>query len=427
MRDADGNRLEPIQPAFLPGAPVELQRLDIPDSLAADIMLRRLYLKGQGDLQSLSQSLKLAFPLMSALFQKLRQQQLFEVIGMVGNNYSFTLTDAGRDLAEKRLKISNYIGPAPVSLQSYYVAVKAQPPVVRVNRHLLRQVLSDLVLTERFLDHLGPAIMSQTSLFLYGPTGNGKTSIATRLPRIYDDVIVIPYAIEVDGQIILVYDPTVHERVEEVPTGLDPRWVPCRRPCITVGGELDLGMLELRRDELTGTYVAPPQMKANNGIFFIDDFGHQIISPEHLLNRWIVPLDRRVDYLTLSHGVKFQIPFELMVVFATNLDPGKLGDDAFLRRIRNKVHVESIEAPEFDKVFRRILQERNLSCDPEIFEYLRKLCIAHSGRKDLRACYPLDLLDTVVSISAYEGRPVEINKNTLQRAAALYFSKTPRP
>ena len=427
MIDADGNRLESIQPAFLPGAPIELQRLDIPDSLAADIMLRRLYLKGQGDLQSLSQSLKLAFPLMSALFQKLRQQQLFEVIGMVGNNYSFTLTDAGRDLAEKRLIISNYIGPAPVSLQSYYTAVKAQPPVVRVNRRLLRQVLSDLVLTERFLDHLGPAIMSQTSLFLYGPTGNGKTSIATRLPRIYDDVIVIPYAIEVDGQIILVYDPTVHERVEEVPTGLDPRWVPCRRPCITVGGELDLGMLELRRDELTGTYVAPPQMKANNGIFFIDDFGHQIMSPEHLLNRWIVPLDRRVDYLTLSHGVKFQIPFELMVVFATNLDPGKLGDDAFLRRIRNKVHVESIEAPEFDKVFRRILQERNLACDPEIIEYLRKLCISHSGRKDLRACYPLDLLDTVVSISAYEGRPVEINKNTLQRAAALYFSKTPRP
>ncbi len=427
MKDADGNRLESIQPAFLPEAPIELQRLDIPDSLAADIMLRRLYMKGQGDLQSLSQSLKLAFPLMSALFQKLRQQQLFEVIGMVGNNYSFTLTDAGRDLAEKRLNISNYIGPAPVSLQSYYTAVKAQPPVVRVNRHLLRQVLSDLVLTERFLDHLGPAIMSHTSLFLYGPTGNGKTSIATRLPRIYDDMIVIPYAIEVDGQIILVYDPTVHERVEEVPKGLDPRWVPCLRPCITVGGELDLGMLELRRDELTGTYVAPPQMKANNGIFFIDDFGHQLMSPEHLLNRWIVPLDRRVDYLTLSHGVKFQIPFELMVVFATNLDPGKLGDEAFFRRLRNKVHVESIEAPEFDKVFRRILQERNLACDPEIFEYLRKLCIAHSGRKDLRACYPLDLLDTVVSISAYEGRPVEISKNTLQRAAALYFSKTPRP
>lgn len=426
MKDAEGERPESAQPAFLPTPPVELQKLDIPDSLAADIMLRRLYLKGQSDLQSLSHALKLSFPLMSALFQKLRQQQLFEVTGMVGNNYSFALTDTGRDLAENRLSLSHYIGPAPVSLQSYSTAVKSQPANVPVSRRLLRKALSDLVLTDRFLDYLGPAIMSQTSLFLYGPTGNGKTSIASRLTRIYQDTIVIPYAIEVDSQIILVYDPTVHERVDNVPGVLDPRWVPCRRPCITVGGELDMGMLELRRDELTGTYVAPPQMKANNGIFFIDDFGHQIISPHHLLNRWIVPLDRHVDYLTLSHGVKFQIPFELMVVFATNLDPSKLGDDAFFRRLRNKVHVESVEPGEFDRIFRRLLQERNLSCDVETLEYVRKLCIAQSGRKELRACYPLDLLNILASISAYEGGPFEINKNNLQRAANLYFSKIPK-
>ncbi|NTW36680.1 MAG: AAA family ATPase [Syntrophobacteraceae bacterium] len=426
MRDEVGNHQGALQPAFLPAPSVELQKLDIPDSIAADIILRCLYMKGQSDLHSLSRSLKLSFPLTSALFQRLRQQQLFEVTGLEGNNYFFTMTTAGRDLAEKRLNVSHYIGPAPVSLQSYHTAVRAQFPTVRVTRRLLRKALSDLVLTERVLDHLGPAVMSQTSLFLYGPTGSGKTSIASRLSRIYDDVVVIPYAVEVDGQIILVYDPTVHEKVEEVPVGLDPRWVPCRRPCITVGGEMDLGTLELQRDELSGTYVAPPQMKANNGIFIIDDFGRQIISPQYLLNRWIVPLDRRVDYLTLSYGVKFQIPFELMVVFATNLDPGGLADDAFLRRIRNKVHIEPIETSDFDKVFRRLLQERDLRCDPENYEYLRKLCMSHTGRKELRACYPLDLLTIVISICAYEERPVEINKNTLQRAASLYFSKTHR-
>lgn len=423
MKDAVVNQPAAAQPTFLPAAPLELQNLDIPDSIAADIMLRRVYLRGEGDLESLSESLKLALPLTNTLFQRLRQQHLFEVTRMVGKNYFFTMTAAGRDFVEKRFNLSHYVGPAPVSLDNYTTAVKSQSPVVRVTRRLLRRALLDLVLPERFLDHLGPAVMSHTSLFLYGPTGSGKTSIASRLPRIYDDVIVIPYAVEVDGQIILVFDPTVHEKVEEVHSDLDPRWVPCRRPCITVGGELDLNMLELRRDELSGTYVAPPQMKANNGIFIIDDFGRQIISPQHLLNRWIVPLDRRVDYLTLSYGVKFQIPFEILVVFATNLDPGRLADDAFLRRIRNKVHVPAIEPSDFDKVFRRLLQGRGLQCDPEIFDYLRRLCIAHSGRKDLRACYPLDLLDIVASISAYEERPVEISKTMLQRAAALYFSR----
>ncbi|NLI81237.1 MAG: AAA family ATPase [Deltaproteobacteria bacterium] len=423
MQEAIGDQSEVLKPGFFSAPPLQLDHLDIPDWVVADIILRWVYTKGKADLVSLSRSLKLLFPVVNAMFQKLRQQQLFEVTGMVGNNYFFTMTAAGRDMVEKRFNLSRYIGPVPVSLQSYTQAVKAQRPTSRVTRRSLKRALSDLVLSERFLDQLGPAIASQSSLFLYGPTGSGKTSIASRLPRIYDDIVVIPHAVEVDGQIILVFDPTVHERVEGAPPDLDPRWVPCRRPFITVGGELDLTMLELHRDELSGTYVAPPQMKANNGIFFIDDFGRQIIRPEHLLNRWIVPLDRRVDYLTLAYGVKFQIPFELMVIFATNLDPGKLADDAFLRRIRNKVLVGPIEPSDFDRVFRRLLRERNLHCEPDMFEFLRKLCIAHSGRKDLRACYPLDILNIVISISEYEEQPAEINRNSLQRAAALYFSR----
>ena len=370
---------------FFPEAPIELQNLDIAESVVADIILRRLYMEGQSNLQSLRQSLHLSFPLVNALFQKIRQQQLLEVTGMEGSNYSFTLTTAGRDFTEKRLKICQYSGPAPVSLETYRSAVRAQVPKVRLNRHLLRKALSDLVLSNRFLDQLGPALVSQTSLFLYGPTGNGKTSIAVRLPRIYEDLVFIPYAIESDAQIILVYDPAVHQKAEGSVIGYDPRWVLCRRPCITVGGELDLSMLELRRDEQSGTYAAPPQMKANNGIFIIDDFGRQIASPQVLLNRWILPLDQRVDYLTLSYGVKFQIPFDLMVVFATNLDPGELSDEAFLRRIRNKVYVEPIDDSSFDEIVRRLLAERKLSCDTETVEYLRSLCRSHSSTNELRA------------------------------------------
>ncbi len=393
MQDTANSDLGPSQSAFFPEAPVELPKLDIPESVVTDLMLRRIYLEGQSNLQFLRESLHLSIPVVGTLFQKLRQQQLLEVTGMEGSNYFFTLTRAGRDFTETRLKTCRYSGPAPVSLAAYYSAVKAQAPKVRLNRELLRKALSDLVLSDGFLDQLGPALVSQTSLFLYGPTGNGKTTIAVRLPRVYDDLVFIPYAIESDGQLILVYDPAVHQKVDGDVIGYDPRWVLCRRPCIIVGGELDLNMLELRRDEASGTYAAPPQMKANNGIFIIDDFGRQIASPQVLLNRWIIPLDQRVDYLTLSYGVKFQIPFELMVVFATNLDPGELGDEAFLRRIRNKVYVEPVDDALFDEIVRRLLVGRKLGCAAETFDYFRSLCRSLSSTNELRACYPSDMLD----------------------------------
>ena len=175
------------------------------------------------------------------------------------------------------------------------------------------------------LDQLGPAIISQNSIFVYGPTGNGKTSLAERMLRVYQDAVLIPYAVEVDSQIISLYDPVVHQPLENDDEDADPRWILCKRPCIVVGGELIPSMLELRLDEASGIYAAPLQMKANNGILIIDDFGRQLMSPRDLLNRWIVPLDRRVDYLTLRYGVKFQIPFELMVVFSTNLEPSDSG------------------------------------------------------------------------------------------------------
>src|SRR5258708_30463379 len=230
--------------------------------------------------------------------------------------------------------------------------------------------------------------------------------------RVYQDAILLPYAVEVDNQIISLYDPVVHQRLDVEDPDLDPRWILCRRPCIVVGGELIPSMLELRLDEASGIYAAPLQMKANNGIFIIDDFGRQLMSPRDLLNRWIVPLDRRVDYLMLRYGVKFQIPFELMVVFSTNLDPSDLADDAFLRRIHNKIYVEAVDQHAFDSIFQRVTAARNIPCEPDSSEYLRNLCL-RDGRTELRACYPNDICNILTSIWRYENPPPPMTKPDL--------------
>jgi predicted ATPase with chaperone activity len=241
--------------------------------------------------------------------------------------------------------------------------------------------------------------------------------------RVYRDAILIPYAVEVDNQIISLYDPVVHQRIDYEDPDMDPRWIVCKRPCIIVGGELVPSMLELRLDESCGIYAAPLQMKATNGILIIDDFGRQLMSPRDLLNRWIVPLDRRVDYLTLRYGVKFQIPFETMVVFSTNLDPSDLADEAFLRRIHNKIYVEAVDPATFDQIFERVVQAKNLQAEPDSAEYLRKVCL-RQGRTELRACYPLDICNILNAIGRYEKRPAIMTKPELERAASLYFARS---
>jgi predicted ATPase with chaperone activity len=309
-----------------------------------------------------------------------------------------------------------------VSIKEYGAAVRAQSAKVNVDREVLRNAFSDLIVSDHMLDQLGPAIISQSSIFIYGPTGNGKTSLAERMLRVYKDAVLIPYAVEVDNQIISLFDPVVHHPLDNDETDVDPRWVVCKRPCILVGGELVPSMLELRLDESSSIYAAPLQMKANNGILLIDDFGRQLMSPRDLLNRWIVPLDRRVDYLTLRYGVKFQIPFETMVVFSTNLEPSDLADEAFLRRIQNKILVEAVDAPAFDQIFDRVVKARRIDAEPDSAEYLRKLCL-RQGRTELRACYPADICTILTSIGRYEQRGPVMSKSELERATALYFAK----
>jgi hypothetical protein len=412
----------PVRAAFHPTTPQNFKELGIRESLVLDLVIRRMLIEGYSSLTGLSNSLRLAVPIIDAVFKHMRAQQLVEVKGMIGNDYNFTLSTAGRQLAGERFQVSQYAGACPVSLKEYQSATKAQAARVQVDRKTLRQAFSDLVVTDRMLDQLGPAIISQNSIFVYGPTGNGKTSLAERMLRVYQDAVLIPYAVEVDNQIISLYDPVVHQPIDNDDPDLDPRWITCKRPCIVVGGELIPSMLELRLDEASGIYAAPLQMKSNNGILIIDDFGRQLMSPRDLLNRWIVPLDRRVDYLTLRYGVKFQIPFESMVVFSTNLEPSDLADEAFLRRIHNKIYVEAVDANSFDQIFSRVVQSRNMQAEPDSAEYLRKLCL-REGRTELRACYPADICNILMSIGRYEGRGPIMSKSEMERAASLYFAK----
>ncbi|HEV8414044.1 MAG TPA: AAA family ATPase [Bryobacteraceae bacterium] len=415
--------LAQVRCTFRPPVPQTFADLGIPETLVLDLMLRRMVIEGFSSMTGLSRSIRVSLPIVDLVFKHMRQQQLVEIKGMSGNDYQFVLSAAGKQLAGERFQVSQYAGACPVSLNEYHAAAKAQQARISIDRRVLRQAFSDLVVSDKMLDQMGPAIISQTSIFVYGPTGNGKTSLAERMLRVYQDAVMIPYAVEVDNQIISVYDPVVHHPIDHDDVDVDPRWILCKRPCIVVGGELIPSMLELRLDESSGIYAAPLQMKANNGILLIDDFGRQLMSPRDLLNRWIVPLDRRVDYLTLRYGIKFQIPFELMVVFSTNLEPSDLADEAFLRRIHNKIYVEAVDAGAFDQIFSRVVQSRNIQAEPDSSEYLRKLCL-RDGRAELRACYPADICNILLAIGRYEGRPPQMTKPELERATALYFARS---
>jgi predicted ATPase with chaperone activity len=403
--------------------PRTLDDLEVPPAVINDLILRSLWLQGSATLTGLQQSLKLPFYVLETFFHLLRQHQLVEVKQTVGFNSTFALTAAGRAQAASRMEVCQYVGPAPVSLEQYSRVVRAQTAVVELSREQLRHAFDDLVLSDELLDQLGPSLIAHRSLFLYGNTGSGKTCIAQRILRIYKDPVLVPYAVEVDGHIISILDPRVHRLVRFTDETLDPRWVACQRPCVSVGGELSSAMLELRRDEATRVFIAPCQVKANNGILIIDDFGRQMISPSELLNRWIVPLDQHVDFLTLASGTKVQMPFELMLVFSTNLNPNDLVDEAFLRRVHAKVLMPDVSAESFDRIFERVLQNEQVSYETDSAAHLRHRCLA-SGSRVLRACYPMDIYKLIKAISRYEGSPVNITTGNIDRAVDLYFAKS---
>jgi hypothetical protein len=408
--------------AGYPTPPPTIGELGVPDGVIEDIILQRLTLDGRSSVTRMAQATALSVGIVDSTVDALRQRLLLEIQGMNGRDYVLAATEKGKQEAIQRGVACSYAGAAPVSLEAYTVVVEAQKGRSPITPATLGEAFSDLVISPTFLDDLGPALVSKGAVFLYGPPGTGKTSLAERMIKMYKDPVLVPRAVEFDGQIITVFDPSLHEPVAPQPQGLDQRWVLCNRPCVIVGGELTNKQLELERDASTGVYRAPLQMKANNGIFVIDDFGRQRMTPEEILNRWIVPLSRSVDFLTLAYGTAFTIPFDAKVVFSTNMRPDQLGDDAFARRIPNKVFVGSIEAAAFDQILASVCKGFEIACNQEGADYMKALVIEQTGQ-DLRPYYPADFAKTLTAICEYEGRAKVMDRAAIDRVANIYFTK----
>jgi hypothetical protein len=403
--------------------PRGLDDLDIPEQVLVELILRRVLLDGRSSMTRIAQTLSLPLSLIETTVRWLREDKKYlDFESMVGLDWVIGLTELGRALANDSAKRMSYAGTAPVSLAQYCRVVAAQKRRPIVTRDTVRNAFHDLVVSDAMLDEIGPAVMGEGAIFLYGPPGTGKSSVAERIVRLIGDAVLIPRSVEVDGAFIMVFDPTVHTALEHQPEGLDRRWVVCRRPSIVVGGELVRSQLDLFHDVQSGLHLAPLQMKANNGILVIDDFGRQQMSPTELLNRWIVPLDRNIDFLTLAWGVRFDVPFDARVVFSTNLDPSLLGDEAFFRRLPNKVFVGSIDDDQFDWILAISARRHGVHVERAGATYLREHVRAN-GDGDLRPYVPNVACQLAKAICTYEGIAPRLDAAVIDRVASMYFTK----
>ena len=401
-----------------------------PDSLAQ--LLLKTLVAGEASGTGLAEKLRLPYSVLDSLIQHARVEKLIEVKGAAGAGsagYRYILTDLGRDRAGQYFDISRYVGPAPVPLAQYNAYVRAcMAARPYVDRRKLSTGFESLIVNKAMFDQLGPAVNSGKSLFLYGAPGNGKTVIAEGIGRALGTEMYVPTAIDVDGQVITMFDPVNHQPMAGAQETIsvvaaasqDRRWERIRRPVVVVGGELTLDMLDLTFNPISKFYEAPIQLKANGGVFVVDDFGRQRIPPRDLLNRWIVPLESRVDFLTLHTGRKFEIPFNVLIVFATNLKPESLADEAFLRRIPYKILAKNPTMDEFCQIFELNCRRRNLAFDPVLIEYLNRKY--YQPRKlQMRACHPRDLVEQVVDRCRYQNREPVITRELLDAACASYF------
>lgn len=422
---------EPGQKAgrFLPPQPTSLQQLGIPVTALEELIFKLLLSKGVVAGRSIAAELCVPFNLLEPLFLELKNRLLLSYKQTTGmGDFLYTLTDLSRERALMAREITGYVGPVPVPFEQYLTAVEAQSvKSERPQQADLERAFADLEVSQEMLSVLGPAINSGRGLFLYGAPGNGKTSIAERICKSFKGHLFIPKALWVEGQIVLLYDQENHHlwpHPEQIPNH-DSRWACIERPVIVVGGELTMEALEIRYNPLVKVSEAPLQMKANGGIFMIDDFGRQRINPQELLNRWIVPLEKRIDYLTLATGKKLMVPFDELILFSTNLDPGDLVDEAFLRRIPYKVHVDSPSEATFRKLLSMMAKKAGMTTPAEQWEGLWDYLINTHYKalnRPFRACQARDLLDQVVNRCHYRGEPPALSPEALDAAVANYFA-----
>lgn len=412
----------------VPPVPESIADTGIPQAIIEQLILKYLYFRGELVGRDIGNLMGLQFSLIDDILEMLKRQHFVAVkksLGMGNMSGVFILTEAGRNLAREYLENNQYAGAAPVPLYQYADMVRLQRLKDNwLTPELLQKAFKHLVVEADILAQIGPAVNASKSFLIYGQPGNGKTALAESLFRVETDPIYLPYALECQGNIIQLYDPIYHQRIENEETSLtalsrsvryDNRWFRCKRPFIITGGELALDMLDLSFNKHSKVYDAPFQLKANNGIYLIDDFGRQKASPAEVLNRWIVPMERHVDYLSFQAGGKMTVPFEAFLIFSTNLRPDNLGDEAFLRRIQYKMFLRSPKAPEFIQIFRRYAESRDLACPPGLAErFVQKRYV--EGEKRFRRCHPRDVITHAVDILNFERRPMALNEEVLDRA-----------
>jgi hypothetical protein len=424
---------------YVPRTPTKWEELGLSLNTLFDMILRVIFNRGQIGGGNIAVELAVPFPVLGPVLQAMRKQSLIDIVGQQGSGggdsaFIYEIKPPkGPAALDEAMSKTTYVGPLPVPYADYVEAVLAQTiKKLIVTRRTIRKAFEDLILTEDVFNEIGPAINSASSIFFFGFPGNGKTSVAERITRLMADMIYVPYAIEANNQLVRVYDPILHTAVKDEEQGAevstllkrgsdyDRRYIRIKRPTIVVGGELTMPMLDLRHNAAGKFYEAPLQMKANGGIFMIDDFGRQQVRAMDLLNRWIVPLEKKYDYLSTVQGTKIEVPFDQVLIFSTNLDPNQLADEAFLRRIKFKIEIRDPSEEQYRAIWELVCRQRRIEFDPSGLDYLIHKWY-YPTKRPFRMCQPRDLLDQMTSIAKYNMERVNFSPDLIDAACITYF------